>query len=301
MRFNYRGATVYRLDAYGNILTAHGSDAYGADLATEADPYIGFGAQFGYYHDAETGLFYLQNRYYDPAFGRFLNRDPIGLDGGMNRYGLVSGDPVSGADPSGLDRLLWYDRLSNWVGGQAEGAKQYLFRNTPWYVGAPAATVVDLVAGIGHMPSTVGHLGEGFGAYAGNPTSANAIKAWGDVGTISSLALSGIGGSILRGSDTCEQYALVAKEDGFYPVMKRGFDEPQGGIYLKRGETWRYGETIHPKTRYSQKFLERTGKGLEFKSQFKGSKAQAVAKQNAKIANYRNRTGSLPPGNKIVN
>ena len=101
--FDHRGATVHRLDAYGNIVTAHASDGYGADLATEADPYSGFGAQFGYYHDAETGLFYLQNRYYDPAFGRFLNRDPIGLDGGMNRYGFLEGNPVSQVDPQGLD------------------------------------------------------------------------------------------------------------------------------------------------------------------------------------------------------
>ena len=106
--FDYRGATVHRLDSYGNIVTAHGSDAYGADLALEADPYSGFGAQFGYYHDSETGLFYLQNRYYDPAFGRFLNRDPTGLDGGTNRYGFVAGNPVTRVDPWGLDGItIW--------------------------------------------------------------------------------------------------------------------------------------------------------------------------------------------------
>ncbi|MEI3130034.1 MAG: RHS repeat-associated core domain-containing protein [Oscillospiraceae bacterium] len=29
----------------------------------------------GYYHDAESGFYYLQSRYYDPAIGRFINAD----------------------------------------------------------------------------------------------------------------------------------------------------------------------------------------------------------------------------------
>ena len=103
--FDFRGATVQRLNSSGYQVSGHWSDAYGADLFPQADPCSGFGSQFGYYHDSETGLVYLQNRYYDPATGRFLNRDPIGLSGGMNRYGFVSGNPVSGADPNGLDGL----------------------------------------------------------------------------------------------------------------------------------------------------------------------------------------------------
>ena len=56
----------------------------------------------GQYFDAETGLHYNWNRYYDPTTGRYISADPIGLEGGLNLYGYVGGDPVNVADIQGL-------------------------------------------------------------------------------------------------------------------------------------------------------------------------------------------------------
>ena len=45
----------------------------------------------GYYYDEETGLYYLQSRYYDPEVGRFINADEIdllGADGSLTGYNL---------------------------------------------------------------------------------------------------------------------------------------------------------------------------------------------------------------------
>ena len=71
-------------------------------VARAAQMCSGFGGQYGYYTDTETGLLCLTHRYYDPGTGKFINRDPIGYEGGMNLYGFADGNPVNESDPSGF-------------------------------------------------------------------------------------------------------------------------------------------------------------------------------------------------------
>jgi RHS repeat-associated protein len=52
-----------------------------------------------------TGLVYYRARYYDPVTARFSQRDPIGLQGGVNQYAYVSNNPVNFTDPSGLFKV----------------------------------------------------------------------------------------------------------------------------------------------------------------------------------------------------
>ncbi|MET3382215.1 MULTISPECIES: RHS repeat-associated core domain-containing protein [Variovorax] len=55
----------------------------------------------GQYFDAETGLHYNRHRYYEPLSGRYVSRDPIGLDGGNNIYQYAP-NPSQWVDPLGL-------------------------------------------------------------------------------------------------------------------------------------------------------------------------------------------------------
>jgi len=56
----------------------------------------------GQIEDAETGLHYNWQRYYDLETGRYVTRDPVGLFGGENLYAYAGASPISRADPTGL-------------------------------------------------------------------------------------------------------------------------------------------------------------------------------------------------------
>jgi len=72
----------------------------------------------GQYADEESGLFYNYFRSYDSKTGRYSQPDPIGLKGGWNRFGYVTGNPLRYNDPYGLDR--WGD--DKWGGGGSRSA-----------------------------------------------------------------------------------------------------------------------------------------------------------------------------------
>ena len=81
--------------------------AFGESGTSETLRY-GYAGAHGYQTD-ESGdgfpFMHVGARYYDPATGRFLQRDPIGIRGGLNVYGYVENSPLAGVDPSGLGIL----------------------------------------------------------------------------------------------------------------------------------------------------------------------------------------------------
>jgi len=89
-------------DASGQVVWAISQKAYGKMNSISGS--FAFNGRFpGQYYDAESGLHYNYYRDYDPAAGRYLQSDPIGLAGGINTYAYVYGNPISAIDPLGLN------------------------------------------------------------------------------------------------------------------------------------------------------------------------------------------------------
>jgi RHS repeat-associated protein len=61
----------------------------------------------GQYSDEESVLSYNFHRDYDPQSGRYIESDPIGLEGGPNSFSYVEGNPLDGTDPSGLFKCFY--------------------------------------------------------------------------------------------------------------------------------------------------------------------------------------------------
>jgi RHS repeat-associated protein len=70
-------------------------------------PAVTFNLRYpGQYYDQESNLHYNYHRSYSATTGRYTQADPIGLDGGWNRFGYVGQNPLGFTDPSGLIKIV---------------------------------------------------------------------------------------------------------------------------------------------------------------------------------------------------
>jgi len=103
--FDSEGNVAQRSDDQGTVLSNHLFSAHGSSLNGALSDPFGYKARFGYYTDNETGLQLLTRRYYDPSSGRFLTRDPLSYDGGINLYAYVGNNSTNYVDPLGEDGI----------------------------------------------------------------------------------------------------------------------------------------------------------------------------------------------------
>ncbi|UPG92646.1 RHS repeat domain-containing protein [Luteibacter aegosomatissinici] len=100
---NPQGTPLATADAAGNILSTADYRPYGAQVLGTPEAGPGY---TGHVNDPDSGLVYMQARYYDPVVGRFISVDPLGPSGGslfgFSSYGYASGNPISRLDPTGM-------------------------------------------------------------------------------------------------------------------------------------------------------------------------------------------------------
>ena len=129
-------------DTSGNVVWQwDNSDPFGNNVANENPGGAGtfsFPLRFpGQYFDQETQTHYNVNRDYDPAIGRYIQSDPIGLAGGVNTYGYVGGNPLSYIDSLGLKTTILIGG-DHWYGHAALMLNGTVYSNGRYKTGIPA-------------------------------------------------------------------------------------------------------------------------------------------------------------------
>ncbi|MEM6989352.1 MAG: DUF6531 domain-containing protein [Myxococcota bacterium] len=97
---DHTGAPLVVFDAEAGVAARLSYDSNGA-AEVQGDASLCPFRFAGQYDDPQTGLHENRYRYYDPAIGRYLSRDPLGLRGGLAQYAYVA-DPLTTIDPLGL-------------------------------------------------------------------------------------------------------------------------------------------------------------------------------------------------------
>ena len=102
---------------YGYV-GAHGYEEHDYDSGDGGTTYRGDGVPDNLLGRSATDGFPFMHtgaRYYDPSTGRFLQRDPIGISGGLNVYGYCGNNPVSRIDPNGQDFWDGSNGFHEWI------------------------------------------------------------------------------------------------------------------------------------------------------------------------------------------
>jgi RHS repeat-associated protein len=96
-------AVSYRYDPYGAVTITVGGEPEAVDPLGQHWTFT------GRFFDEETGFYYYRARMYDPAMGRFLQRDPLGYGPGASLFQYASSNPCTAADPLGLEDTVSAD------------------------------------------------------------------------------------------------------------------------------------------------------------------------------------------------
>ena len=179
---NIQGDITSIIDTEGNIICTYAYDGYGNHIVLDENgkedtslTSIGHLNPFryrGYYFDEESGLYYLNSRYYDPETGRFISPDILtildetkGQINGLNLYMYCNDNPIMYTDDSGClpEWLKWVS-----IGAAILGATLVVGAITVLTCGIGTTVLAGTVVGAGLHSAAIGALiGAGVGTVAG--------------------------------------------------------------------------------------------------------------------------------------
>ena len=226
----------YAYDAYGNCKVVSGADS---EIAT-LNPF----RYRGYYLDRETGLYYLNARYYTPQWRRFISPDDTAyLDpetpNGLNLYAYCNNDPVNYCDPSGhfwdyvFDAVFIAWGMYDLINGGYKDWKNWV------------ALGVDIAfAVLPFIPSGIGQVVKVGNKIDNAADVASAINRIDNIQDIPKVTL--IGRNMARVTDTA---TLMGKADNLYVAWK-GYDTiatgmkkiVHNGISMFHNAGWMFGK-----------------------------------------------------------
>jgi RHS repeat-associated protein len=154
---NLQGDVIGIYDTNGNKVVEYVYDAWGnCTIKNTTTNYVVANANpiryRGYYYDEDTKLYYLNARYYNPEWCRFISPDDTGyLDpetpNGLNLYAYCNNDPVNYADPSGHSAFLVAMSILAAAGLITTGIGLATDNNLVTAIGLTAISVPALISG----------------------------------------------------------------------------------------------------------------------------------------------------------
>jgi len=191
-----QGTPLAEADVSGNITATFDYAPYGSQALGSPPNGPGY---TGHVNDPDTGLVYMQARYYDPSVGRFLSTDPVGPSTGnpfnFNRYNYANNNPIVNMDPDGrlTGSLLHQDEegtagpgyttFVNPVEGSGGGSSKQRTPQSNSASGSNAPAVAGAVGVLGQIEQAGG-------------------TAWSALSTAAARALGVVGSTLLLSGDT---------------------------------------------------------------------------------------------------
>ncbi len=172
------GSTIAITNTTGAVQNKYAYDDFGQLAANSTETianlfkYVG---KYGVMTDAQDLLF-MRARYYMPSAGRFINKDPIGLAGGLNQYSYSINNPITYIDPMGLFRC---DTFVSGLVEIATGVSGMIFVSGFVTVGSPAVGFMVYTATIESVLAIGFGLGDIIGSFLNNQPIRKDIFSYG--------------------------------------------------------------------------------------------------------------------------